>query len=95
MRVLRGWVHGLWRTVSRAVVAKPQAFVAPRFSPGTRHKRAFNGNDGYSSGVSWLGMRVGVWLGGEIRSGRSRRCALVCGVHGFTGFTVEPRRDIR
>ena len=92
MGVLRVWVHGLWRIVTNDVSAQPQAFVAPRFSPGIRHKRGFSGNDAYCSGVSWLVMGVGVWLDGEIRSGRSGRCALVCGLH---GFTVKPRRDIR
>ena len=53
---------------------------------------AFIGNYGYCSGVSWLVMGVAVCLGGEIRSGRSGRYALACGVH---GITVEPRRDIR
>ena len=41
--------------------------------------------------MSWLVMVVGVWLGVAIRSGRSGRCALVCGVH---GSTVRPRRGI-
>ena len=42
-------------------------------------------------GVLWLVMGVGEWRGGEVRSRRSRRCALVCGMH---GFAVGASRDI-
>ena len=85
-------MHGLWRIVTIDVGAQPQAFVAPMFSPGNRHKSGLTGNYGYCFGVSWLVMGVGVWLDGEIRSGRSGQCTRVCGVH---GFTVRPRRCIR
>ena len=53
--------------------------------------RGFIGGYGWRSGALWLVMGIGEWLVGEIRFGRSGRCALVCGVH---GFAVQPRRDI-
>ena len=74
MRVLRGWVHGLWRIVTIDVGAQPQAFVAPRFSPGNRHKRGFSENCGYCSGASWLVMGVGASVRGwVVRFGRAGR----------------------
>ena len=89
--LLRGWAQGRRKTVTVDVGARPYVFVVPMFSPGNRHKRGFSGNYGCCSGVSWLVMGAGVWLSGEIRSGRSGRCALVCDVH---QFTVRPRRGI-
>ena len=53
--------------------------------------KALAGATGAVLGALWLVMSVGEWLGGEVRSGRSRRCALVCGAH---GFAVGPRRAI-
>ena len=41
--------------------------------------------------VLWPVMGVGEWPGGEVRSGRSGRCALVCRVH---GFAVGVRQDV-
>ena len=78
---------GAWPVVG----ARPWAFVVPRFSLRNPYNRGFGGSYGCCSGVSWLVVGAGVWLGGEIRSGRSGRCAFVCGVH---GLTVGLRRDV-
>ena len=91
MRVVRGWVHGLLKILTVDVGARPYAFVAPKFNPGNRHKHGFSGIYRCCSGASWLVMGIGVWVGGEIRSARSGRCARVCGVH---GFTVGPRQGM-
>ena len=59
--------------------------LCPRSShQGIAISAALSAITGAVLGISWLVMGVGMWLGGEIRSGRSRRCALVCGAHGFT-----------
>ena len=62
-----------------------------KISLGNRYTRGFSEGYGCCSGVLWLVMSVGERPGGEVRSGRSGRCALVCGVH---GIAVGARRDI-
>ena len=90
VRALRGWVHGLRRIVTADVGARPRAFGVPGIPIGNRCKRSFSEGYGCCSGVLWLVMGVGEWLGGEVRSGKSWRCALACGVH---GLAVGARRD--
>ena len=50
MRMLRGWTHGLWKTVSVDVGAWPWAFVVMKVSLGNRCKRGFSEGYGCCSG---------------------------------------------
>ena len=45
--------------------------MAPKVSPGNRHKRGFSGSYGCCPGVSWLVIGIGVWLG--VRFSRAGR----------------------